>query len=47
MNELRTRQCTLSEAFELADDTALWVTHRNKTRAAINERDLELQNERG
>ena len=47
MNMLRTRTRTLAEAFELADDTALWVTHRNKTRAAINEFDLQLQNERG
>ena len=29
MNKLRARQCTLSEAFVLAGDTALWVTHRN------------------
>ena len=47
LTKLRTRLRTLDEAFELADETALWVTHRNSTRAAINERDLERQNERG
>ena len=47
MEKLRSRQCTLSEAFERTDESALWVTHTNKTRAAINEADLRRTNQRG
>jgi DNA replication protein DnaC len=47
LNKLRKRQCSLSEAFERAPDDALWVTHKNKARAAINDADLRRANQRG
>ena len=40
LRALRARQCSLEEAFERTADDALWVTHRTKARAAINEADL-------
>ena len=47
LNMLKGRQCSLDEAFRKTDDDALWVTHTNKARAAINEADLHRCNLRG
>ena len=46
-NMLRGRQCSLDEAFSITDDETLWVTHDNRTRAAINEADLHRCNVNG
>ena len=47
IDALKARQCSIAEAFERADDDALWVTHENKTRAALNEADLRRCEEHG
>ena len=44
---LRNRKCSIAEAFDRAGDDALWVTHENKTRAALNEADLRRCDQTG